>query len=194
MIGAEMELVPRPKLRRRVRALMSEPAGFVPSLTVATREGPLRLDAVRQGTLICQPGGGFAPVAAVIRQPVTGPVGAVLIPRGALGPDVPLRDLVVPPAQRLRIDADALHANWLAEFDAQYERGRCFSMVLHPHLIGWCNRNRKLSQFFAHVAAHSGVWNATAGECAEYWLERYPAASHLRLAPSIWQDHEGSLS
>lgn len=90
--------------------------------------------------------------------------------------------------------ADALYANWVAEFDAQHARGRCFSMVLHPHAIAWCNRSRKLSQFFQHVTGHGDIWNGTAAECADYWLAQYPKETHLKLAPSIWQDHEGSLS
>ena len=35
---------------------------------------------------------------------------------------------------------DSLFRNWKAELDAQYKRGRHFSMVLHPHAIGWPNR------------------------------------------------------
>ena len=89
---------------------------------------------------------------------------------------------------------DALYANWMAEFDAQYARGRCFSMVLHPHAIAWCNRNRKLSQFVRHMADHRYLWNPTGAECARYWLEAYPERTHLKLAPTIWQDHDGSLS
>lgn len=90
--------------------------------------------------------------------------------------------------------ADALHANWIAEFDAQYERCRCFSMVLHPHLIAWCNRSRRLSRFLAYMAGHSGIWSATAEQCARHWLDRYPPETRLRLSETIWQDHPGSLS
>lgn len=89
--------------------------------------------------------------------------------------------------------ADALHANWEAEFAAQYERGRYFHMVLHPHAIGWCNRFRRLESFFARLTGRD-VWNPTAGDCADYWLERFPAESTLNLTASIWQDHPGSLS
>ncbi len=90
--------------------------------------------------------------------------------------------------------ADALYANWLAEFDAQHERGRLFSMVLHPHAIAWCNRQRRLERFFEHLATGSGVWTPTGSECAAYWQERYPEAEYLDLKPTIWQDHAGSLS
>ena len=48
--------------------------------------------------------------------------------------------------------ADALGANWNAELDAQLERGRFFTMVVHPHAIGWCNRFRVLEKFWRRIA------------------------------------------
>ena len=90
--------------------------------------------------------------------------------------------------------ADSLHANWEAEFAAQHERGRFFHMVLHPHAIGWCNRFRRLEAFFERLGGYGDLWNPTAAQCADYWLDRYPAEATLKLAPSIWKDHPGSLS
>ena len=90
--------------------------------------------------------------------------------------------------------ADTLFGNWRAEFDAQYKRGRYFNMTLHPHAVGWCNRLKLLEDFLGYMADFPDVWNATGGRIADYWLETYPADSHLRLEPSIWQDHPGSLS
>ena len=90
--------------------------------------------------------------------------------------------------------ADTLFANWMAEFDAQYARERYFNMTLHPHAIGWCNRLELLTEFLAHVCDCTGVWNATGTQVADYWLDTYPASTHLRLEPSIWQDYPGSLS
>ncbi|MEE9254951.1 MAG: polysaccharide deacetylase family protein [Pseudomonadales bacterium] len=90
--------------------------------------------------------------------------------------------------------ADTLFANWVAEFDAQYKRGRYFNMTLHPHAIGWCNRLELLKDFLAHMHDCPGVWNATGAQVADYWLDTYPASSHLRLEPSVWQDYPGSLS
>ncbi len=89
---------------------------------------------------------------------------------------------------------DMLFANWVAEFDAQYKRGRYFGMTLHPYAIGWCNRLKLLEDFFGHMRARPGLWNPTAGQCADYWLKTYPASSHLRLEPSIWQEYPGSLN
>jgi hypothetical protein len=41
---------------------------------------------------------------------------------------------------------------------------------------------------------YPSLWNLTAAECARYWLETYPAGTHLNLEPSIWQDYPGSFS
>jgi peptidoglycan/xylan/chitin deacetylase (PgdA/CDA1 family) len=90
--------------------------------------------------------------------------------------------------------ADDLFRNWRAEFDAQYKRGRQFSMVLHPAAIGWCNRLQLLEDFFTHMRSFPGVWNPTSGACARHWKATYPASEHLRLEPSVWRDHPGSLS
>jgi peptidoglycan/xylan/chitin deacetylase (PgdA/CDA1 family) len=91
-------------------------------------------------------------------------------------------------------NADMLFANWTAEFEAQYKRGRHFAMTLHPRAIGWAHRLKLLEDFLAHAAAYPGVWNPTSGDCARYWSETYPPATHLKLETSIWQDHPGSLS
>src|SRR6266849_3854954 len=89
---------------------------------------------------------------------------------------------------------DALLRNWRGEFAAQYKRGRYFHMTLHPQHIGWSNRLQLLDEFLAELREYPSLWNPTAAECARYWLETYPAGTHLRLEPSIWQDYPGSLS
>jgi hypothetical protein len=67
-------------------------------------------------------------------------------------------------------------------------------MTLHPQHIGWCNRLQLLDDFLAHLRGLPDVWNPTAEECAAHWRATYPAEMHLRLEPSVWQDHPGSLS
>jgi peptidoglycan/xylan/chitin deacetylase (PgdA/CDA1 family) len=89
---------------------------------------------------------------------------------------------------------DMLFRNWRAELDAQYQRGRFFTMTLHPQHIGWCNRMAGLEDFLARITRLPDLWNATGAECANYWTQAYPASTSLRLAPSIWQDYPGSLS
>jgi len=90
--------------------------------------------------------------------------------------------------------ADTLFANWNAEFDAQYKRGRYFNMTLHPYAVGWCNRLKLLEDFLTRISELSDVWNPTAGEVVSYWLRAYPKESALKLEPSIWKDYAGSLS
>ncbi len=90
--------------------------------------------------------------------------------------------------------ADDLFRNWRAEFNAQYKRGRHFSMTLHPGAVGWCNRLQLLEDFFTHIRSFPGLWNPTSAACARWWKETYPASSHLNLEPSIWRDYPGSLS
>ncbi|MBG05646.1 MAG: hypothetical protein CMM59_16395 [Rhodospirillaceae bacterium] len=90
--------------------------------------------------------------------------------------------------------ADALFANWVAEFNAQYRRGRFFNMVLHPSAVGWCNRIKLLEDFFEHMDRAPNLWNPTSGDCAAYWAKAYPASMTLKLEESIWQDYPGSRS
>jgi peptidoglycan-N-acetylglucosamine deacetylase len=90
--------------------------------------------------------------------------------------------------------ADDLFRNWRAEFNAQYKRGRHFSMTLHPGAIGWAHRLQLLEDFFTHMQGYPGLWNPTSAACARWWKQTYPASSHLKLEPSIWPDCPGSLS
>ena len=88
-------------------------------------------------------------------------------------------------------NADMLFRDWKAEFDAQYKRGRCFHMTLHPQGVGWCNRLQLLEEFLAHMRSFPGLWNPTGAACARHWQGMFPEP---RLEPSIWQDYPGSLS
>ena len=102
--------------------------------------------------------------------------------------------LMFPPKGTGLEHADSLFRNWRAEFEAQYKRGRHFSMTLHPQGSGWCNRAELLDRFLAHARGFPGLWNPTGTECARYWMATYPAGTHLALEPSIWVDYAGSLS
>ena len=99
------------------------------------------------------------------------------------------------PAQGTGLEnVDMLLRNWRAEFDAQYRRHRFFTMTVHPQHSGWCHRLAGLEAFLADLGRLPDLWNATGRECARYWQSAYPAASRLRLEPSIWQEHPDSLS
>jgi hypothetical protein len=87
-----------------------------------------------------------------------------------------------------------LFQNWMQDFDATYKRGRQFTMIVHPYLIGWANRLEILENMFLHIRSFPAVWNPTGSESAQYWKERYPTSSSLNLRESIWKDYPGSLS
>ena len=89
---------------------------------------------------------------------------------------------------------NALKRNWLREFDAQYRRGRCFSLTVHPKGTGWGHHAEAFEETLAYMTGFPDLWNATGSECADHWLATYPADTHLQLSPPIWKDHEGSLS
>jgi peptidoglycan/xylan/chitin deacetylase (PgdA/CDA1 family) len=91
-------------------------------------------------------------------------------------------------------NSDMLMRNWRGELDAQYGRGRFFTMTVHPQHIGWCNRLAGLEEFLAYLTRLPDLWNPTGSECARYWSAAYPAATSLKLEPSIWRDDPGSLS
>ena len=89
---------------------------------------------------------------------------------------------------------DFLLRNWRLELEAQYARGRCFSMVLHPQHMGFAHRLEMLDRFLGALEEFPGLWNPTGAECARHWSARFPAETHLRLRPSVWRDYPGSLS
>lgn len=89
---------------------------------------------------------------------------------------------------------DFLARNWRAEFAAQYARGRHFHMVVHPQHCGWANRAQMLDDFLAHLCRHPNLWIATGTEIADHFAAQHPPETHLRLAPSIWKDYDGSPS
>jgi peptidoglycan/xylan/chitin deacetylase (PgdA/CDA1 family) len=91
-------------------------------------------------------------------------------------------------------NTDMLARNWRGEFDAQFKRGRMFSMVVHPQHAGFAHRLELLDQFFSHLTSRPGIWVAKGSEIASHWEKHFPAETHLKLEPEIWKDYEGSLS
>jgi len=87
-----------------------------------------------------------------------------------------------------------LFENWKQEFDATYQRGRYFTLIIHPFLIGWGNHLEILENIIAYIKGFTAVWNPTGSECARYWKEKYPTRSYLNLKESIWKDYPGSIS
>lgn len=89
---------------------------------------------------------------------------------------------------------EALLRGWRAELRAQYRRGRYFNICVSPARSGWGHRFENLATFLTEAMALPGVWAATGAQIADYWDQSYPAEKTLKLAPTIWRDHEDSLS
>jgi peptidoglycan/xylan/chitin deacetylase (PgdA/CDA1 family) len=68
-----------------------------------------------------------------------------------------------------------------AQFDQLYhegaESGRVMCIALHPFLIGQPHRVDHLDDVLRYILSHDGVWQTTADDIAEYYLEHcYDAA------------------
>jgi hypothetical protein len=69
-----------------------------------------------------------------------------------------------------------------------------FHMTLHPYAVGFGHRVHLLEAFCQQMREFPDLWNVTGSSIAAHWQDHYPAATHLRLEPSIWKDYPGSLS
>ena len=71
-----------------------------------------------------------------------------------------------------------------AQFDQLYkegaESGRVMCIALHPFLIGQPHRIKYLDEILSHIMSHDGVWQTTADEIAECYIENHydDAMSH----------------
>jgi hypothetical protein len=62
-----------------------------------------------------------------------------------------------------------------ALYDEGARSGRIFGLALHPWLIGMAHRIRYLDEALKRIAGRDGVWQATAGEIAQWFQERGPS-------------------
>jgi len=64
-----------------------------------------------------------------------------------------------------------------AQFDQLYregaESGRVMCIALHPYLIGQPHRIGYLDEVLAYIMSHTGVWQTTADEIADYYMAHY---------------------
>jgi len=67
------------------------------------------------------------------------------------------------------------------QFDILYREGetngRVMAISLHPFLIGVPHRARYLEKALEYISGHSGVWLATGGEIADWYLKTQPGAA-----------------
>ena len=76
-------------------------------------------------------------------------------------------------------EADVFAEMIRREFDQLYdegaESGTIMCIALHTYLTAQPHRSRIIREAVEYVLGHSGVWQATAGDIAEYYLEHYYA-------------------
>lgn len=61
---------------------------------------------------------------------------------------------------------------WMGEFDGYHEDGGCFTLTMHPQVIGRSHRIKMLESLVQHMKNQDGVWFATCREVAEYWAKQ----------------------
>jgi allantoinase len=85
-----------------------------------------------------------------------------------------LNDAVVPSTGR---DAAYFSQMIRDQFDVLYEEGaesgRVMCISLHPYWIGRPHRVKYLDEALQYIMAHDGVWQTTADDIADYYLENY---------------------
>lgn len=79
-----------------------------------------------------------------------------------------------------------LRENWNGDLEAARRFGRQTTLFVQPCLMFWGMAKAMLGDALRRFAADPEIWTATAGECAAYWLERYPASETFRPEPGIW--------
>jgi peptidoglycan/xylan/chitin deacetylase (PgdA/CDA1 family) len=64
-----------------------------------------------------------------------------------------------------------------AQFDQLWregeESGRVMCLALHPYLFGMPHRIRHLEEMLDYVLSHDGVWQTTAGDIAQHFLDHH---------------------
>ena len=62
---------------------------------------------------------------------------------------------------------------WTAEFEAIREWGGLFNLCMHPQAVGRPSRLRILRDLIAHIRTFDGVWFASCGEVADWYLSQH---------------------
>jgi peptidoglycan/xylan/chitin deacetylase (PgdA/CDA1 family) len=81
------------------------------------------------------------------------------------------------PLFRLHYEGDYFAEICKAQFDQLYkegaESGRVMCIALHPFLVGQPHRIKFLDDVLGYIMSHDGVWQTTADDIAEYYMENY---------------------
>jgi peptidoglycan/xylan/chitin deacetylase (PgdA/CDA1 family) len=77
---------------------------------------------------------------------------------------------------RTHTEAAAFADATIEMFDRLYaesvENGRVMCLPVHPFLLGQPHRIRQLERILRHIAGHDGVWAATGGQIADWYVQQ----------------------
>lgn len=76
-------------------------------------------------------------------------------------------------------EPDKVYRLWKTEFDGLYEEGRCFTLTMHPELIGRTSRIRLLERLIQYIKGQPNVWFTTAHEVAQCWVNKEIEFDHI---------------
>jgi peptidoglycan/xylan/chitin deacetylase (PgdA/CDA1 family) len=62
---------------------------------------------------------------------------------------------------------------WVKEFEGYYESGGCFTLTMHPSIIGRYHRIQMLEALINHIKKQPDVWFARCIDVANYFQERF---------------------
>lgn len=78
-------------------------------------------------------------------------------------------------APRPMFTNDHIFQVWRDEFDAIYEWGGLFNLVMHPQFTGRPSRTLLLRRMIEHILSKPDVWITTGQEVAEAWIKHESA-------------------
>jgi peptidoglycan/xylan/chitin deacetylase (PgdA/CDA1 family) len=61
---------------------------------------------------------------------------------------------------------------WLDEFEAIYEEGLYYMLVMHPQIMGVPSRTKMLEKLILEMSSKKDVWFAIPSEITQYWQEK----------------------
>lgn len=77
-------------------------------------------------------------------------------------------------------EPDKVFRLWKSEFDGLYEEGGCFTLTMHPQIIGRSSRIRMVKQLIEYMMDKPGVWFTTFNEIEAAWSSGKIQFDHLQ--------------
>jgi peptidoglycan/xylan/chitin deacetylase (PgdA/CDA1 family) len=77
----------------------------------------------------------------------------------------------VPPGGSRIPSPSQIYEIWSSEFDAFYDFGRCYTLTMHPFLIGRPSRIKMLEKLIQHMRSFPNIWFARAIDVANFFIK-----------------------